>query len=110
MSPGELWRRIQYLLNRARMERELQEEMAAHRSMKEDGEPRFGNTVRLQEDARDSWGWAWWDQIVQDVTFGSRMLRKSPAFTLTAEGECFAARNRIWVFAFMVEWPATAKP
>ncbi len=26
----------------------------------------------------------WCDRIVQDVTFGSRMLRKSPAFTLTA--------------------------
>lgn len=84
MSPGELWRRIHYLLNRSRMARELDEEMAAHRAMKGAGEPRFGNTVRLQEDARDAWGWAWWDQIVQDVTFGSRMLRRSPAFTLTA--------------------------
>ena len=84
MSAGELWRRIHYLLNRSRMERELEEEMAAHRALKRAGEPRFGNTRRLQEDARDAWGWAWWDQIVQDVTFGSRMLRKEPAFTLTA--------------------------
>ncbi len=58
--------------------------MAAHRAMKNAGEPRFGNVVRLREEARDAWGWAWWDQIVQDVTFGSRMLRKSPSFTLTA--------------------------
>jgi len=84
MTAGELWRRVQYLLNRSRVERELEEEMAAHRAMKGAGEPRFGNSVRLREEARDAWGWAWWDQIVQDVTFGSRMLRKSPAFTLTA--------------------------
>jgi predicted permease len=84
MTPGELWRRIRYFLNRSRLERELEEEMAAHCAMKDTGEPRFGNTLRLREDARDAWGWAWWDQIVQDVTFGSRMLRKSPAFTLTA--------------------------
>lgn len=84
MSPGELWRRIHYLLNRSRLERELQEEMKTHREMKDAAEPRFGNTRRLREEARDVWGWNWWDQIVQDVTFGSRMLRKSPAFTLTA--------------------------
>jgi hypothetical protein len=71
-------------VNRSRFERELEEEMAAHRAMKDVGEPRFGDTFRLREDARDAWGWAWWDRNVQDVTFGSRMLRKSPAFTLTA--------------------------
>jgi predicted permease len=84
ISAGELWRRIHYLLNRSRLERELEEEMAVHRAMKDAGEPRFGNAVRLRDEARDVWGWAWWDRIVQDVTFGSRMLRKSPAFTLTA--------------------------
>ena len=84
MSPGEIWRRIHFLLNRSRLERELDAEMAAHRAMKQDGEPRFGSSRKLREDARDVWGWGWWDHLVQDVTFGSRMLRKSPAFTLTA--------------------------
>ena len=84
MSPGELWRRVEYFLHRSRMERELDEEMATHRAMKAAGEPRFGNTRRLREEAHDAWGWGWWDQLVQDVTFGSRLLRKSPAFTLTA--------------------------
>ena len=31
---GELWRRVWYLLNRSRFERELREEMEAHRAMK----------------------------------------------------------------------------
>ena len=84
MSPGEIWRRIHFLLNRSRLERDLDDEMAAHRAMKQDGEPRFGSPLKLREDSRDVWGWGWWDHLVQDVTFGSRMLRKSPAFTLTA--------------------------
>jgi predicted permease len=84
MSPGEIWRRIHFLLNRSRLERDLDDEMGAHRAMKQDGEPRFGSPLKLREDARDVWGWGWWDHLVQDVTFGSRMLRKSPAFTLTA--------------------------
>jgi predicted permease len=81
---GELWRRLHYLMNRSRLERDLEDEMAAHRAMKADDEPRFGNALRLREESRDVWGWAWWDHLVQDVTFGGRMLRKSPIFTITA--------------------------
>ena len=84
ISPGELWRRVYYLLHRSRLDRELDEEMAAHRAMKDAGEVPFGNTRRLREEAAEAWGWGWWDQLRQDFTFGARMLRKSPAFTLTA--------------------------
>jgi hypothetical protein len=35
MSPGEIWRRIHFRLNRSRLERDLDEEMAAHRAMKQ---------------------------------------------------------------------------
>lgn len=84
MSIGELWRRLHYLLNRSRLERDLDDEMAAHRAMKTAGEPRFGNVLKLREESRDVWGWAWWDHLVQDVTFAGRILRKSPVFTLTA--------------------------
>jgi predicted permease len=83
---GELWRRIWYLLNRTRFERELAEEMDAHRAMKGDDEPRFGNMLRLREDARDQWGWSWLDALAQDLRFASRLLTRSPAFTLTAVG------------------------
>lgn len=81
---GELWRRIYYLLNRSRLERELRDEMAAHRELLGEDAPRFGNTLRLREEARDAWGWAWWDRLTQDLVFAARILRKSPAFTLTA--------------------------
>ena len=50
---GEWCRRLRYLLNRRRLDADLQREMAIHRSMM--GEPqRFGNTLRLREEARDA--------------------------------------------------------
>ena len=81
---GEIWRRIWYLLNRSRFERELREEMAAHRAMKRASEPRFGNELRLREESADEWGWTWLERLQQDVRFGVRLLRRSPAFSLTA--------------------------
>jgi predicted permease len=81
---SELWRRFWYLLNRSRLERELREEMEAHRAMKGDAGPRFGNDLRLREEAADAWGWAWLERLLQDVRFGLRLLRRAPAFTFTA--------------------------
>jgi hypothetical protein len=81
---GELWRRLWYLLNRSRFERELREEMDAHRAMKGDAGPRFGNALRLREEAGDEWGWSWLDRLIQDLRFASRLLWRSPVFTVTA--------------------------
>ena len=83
---SELWRRIWYLLNRSRFERELAEEMEAHRAMSGGDGPRFGNMLRLREEAQDQWGWAWLDALTQDLRFAGRLLKRSPAFTLTAMG------------------------
>jgi predicted permease len=80
----EWLRRVWYLLNRSRLERELEEEMAAHRAEKGDRGPRFGNTLRLREESHDQWGWAWLDRLGQDVSFALRLLRGSPAFTFAA--------------------------
>jgi predicted permease len=83
----ELWRRVWYLLTRSRVERELRDEMQAHREMAGMSgapRPRFGNTLRLREEARDQWGWAWLDHLSQDLRFGARLLWRTPAFTLTA--------------------------
>ncbi len=41
----------------------------------------FGNTTRIQESAREAWAWAGVERFFDDVRFGLRMLRKSPAWT-----------------------------
>ena len=70
---GELWRRLWFLLNRRRFERELQDEMDAHRAMKGGAEAPFGNSLRLRDEAVDAWGWRPLERVVQDVRFGARL-------------------------------------
>jgi len=57
---SEFWRRIQYFLNRRRIERELEEEMAAHRAEMHDPS-KFGSTLKLREESSDAWGFGWFD-------------------------------------------------
>jgi predicted permease len=81
----ELLRRLAYLWNRRRHEREMAEEMAYHRElMAAEGRSNFGHELRLREDAHEVWGWSWLDHLHQDLTYGARVLRNAPAFTLTA--------------------------
>jgi putative ABC transport system permease protein len=82
---GKLFRRIYYLLHRERLERELSNEMDAHREMMpEDRRNLFGNSWRLQDEIRDSWGGLWLDHLRQDCSYAVRGFLRERRFTLSA--------------------------
>lgn len=96
---GELWRRLRFLLNRAKSECDLAEEMRLHLELRRedqiargaappdaetDARRTFGNVTRLREEGRAVWVWSILETLVQDVRYALRTLRADPAFALTA--------------------------
>jgi len=83
-------------LSRKQEDPDLSEELRAHlkieeRQRMEYGESQdeaaraarlaFGNTAKIQEDVRETWGWAAFERSAEDLRYGLRMLRKTPAWT-----------------------------
>jgi predicted permease len=96
---GEWWRRIEMAMRGEEFDRELEEEMRLHRELKErellatgvakEEAPyaagrQFGNTTYLKERGREAWGWRCFEDLMDDLRFGARMLRKNPGFAAVA--------------------------
>ena len=95
----KFWLRLQTLFRRNRSTQRLNDEIQFHldqqfaenlaagmspEEARHAAKRTFGNTTFLTEETRDTWGWLWLEQIGSDLRYATRILRKSPGFTLVA--------------------------
>ncbi len=96
---GEVWRKLLYPWRRRRFEGELDEEMRFHLEMKARANAAagmsteqadlaarraFGNAALAQQSARSAWGWGAVEELVADVRYALRAMRRNPGATAVA--------------------------
>lgn len=71
---------------RRALDRDLEEEMAFHRSMRQadPGAPPFGNPIVIKEAMREMWSFHLIETILQDARYSLRGMARNPGFALIA--------------------------
>jgi predicted permease len=100
-TPREWWRRLHGLLRRAELDRRLDEEIRFHVEQQTEKNLRlgmapdearraaalsFGSGERVREEARDESRPRRLEDLLQDLRYGGRVLRRTPVFTAVAVG------------------------
>src|SRR6185503_14635517 len=95
---GQARARLRALLRRGALERDMQEEMAAHIAQATDrfvargippaearraAQREFGNVGVVQEHARDARGGQWLDHLFADLKYAFRYYARTPLSTIT---------------------------
>jgi predicted permease len=94
-----VWHRLRAIVRRPRLDRDLEDEIAFHLSMREadyrtDGisaadarlaaRRQFGNIGQIKERTRDMWTFPSFESVRQDVRYAVRTLWRSPGFSVVA--------------------------
>lgn len=97
---GSMLRRLLFFFRRNQFDRDLEDELRFHEELKAhaladaDGmsgdeartaaRRRMGNPLRLREQSREPWSFPTVETFTQDVRHSVRLMRRDPAFTITA--------------------------
>jgi hypothetical protein len=94
-----LWRRLLWLTRRSRFQAELTDEMQfhmecraneleqsgmTHREALAQARREFGSPLRTAEDTHSAWQLRWLEDLLSDLRYAARALRRNPGFALTA--------------------------